>query len=1076
MAGETARQKAINSDIGRCTNRFAMRQLLLLLGVIIAGGLPAQEQEVFFADEPTVTPDGREVIFSYEGDLWRVAAQGGLASRITAMAGSESRPRVSPDGQWLVFSGEQYGNADLYLMPLAGGEVQQLTFHEGTDLVEGWSWDSQTIYFSSNRYNRIGAYTIARTGGTPQRLFSHYFHTVHDLAVHPATGEIFFNETWESSNFVHRQGYKGAYNPDVQSYQPTDGTYRQYTDYEGKDMGVTIDRAGNIYFVSDEANGIYNLYRLHDGKPQALTRFDTPIYAPQVSADGSRVVFRRNYQLWSYDPAGGKAAPIAVRVLRNPTLTHSQDFKVAGNISDFDAAPDGKKLAFVARGELFVSDTRGQFIRQITTATSGRVSEVYWLKDSRTLLFNQTVGGYQNWFTTAADGTGQARQLTDDRANNRLLSLNSDRSRGVYLSGREEVRLLDLGSGQSKTLARHELWGFQNDRPQFGPDDRHVLFTAYRDFEREIFLLDTQTGETRNLTQTGVSEVDPHWSPDGRYVYFLTNRTQPAYPRGLQDPKIFRMALDKYDAPYRQEKFAELFAEKKEEKKDTTAASTPEPVKINIRPEGLMERLEPLGPRFGAQRNLFVRQQDDKTTLLYISNHAEGEAAIWKTVIEPFKDPKTEAIAGTKANGFELRTAKDKHYLLFGGNLYTLNLDQNKVEKIDIQHTFRRQLRAEFDQMFVETWANMEENFYNEDFHGVDWPAIRERYEPYLPFANNRADLRRLLNDMLGELNTSHFGFYSSGDEEKPFYGSRTLATGLLFDEEQPYRVARIIADGPADRRDKDIRPGDQLVAVNGEAIDPDRNREAYFVQPSLDQELRLTFRRDGRTFDALLHPISYGSQRELLYNEWMDDCQARVDRATDRRVAYVHMKNMGSGELDHFLQQMVSEGASREALILDLRYNTGGNVHDDVLQFLSQRPYLQWKYRGGALTTQPNFTPAAKPIVLLINEQSLSDAEMTTAGFKELGLGTVIGTETYRWIIFTSGKGLVDGSSYRLPAWGCYTLEGKNLERTGVSPDIMVKNTFTDRLQDKDPQLERAIAEIMQQLTATPEASGGGR
>jgi tricorn protease len=173
----------------------------------------------------------------------------------------------------------------------------------------------------------------------------------------------------------------------------------------------------------------------------------------------------------------------------------------------------------------------------------------------------------------------------------------------------------------------------------------------------------------------------------------------------------------------------------------------------------------------------------------------------------------------------------------------------------------------------------------------------------------------------------------------------------------------------------------------------------------------------------------------------------------------------MGGGELQDFKEEMVSEGEAREALILDLRYNTGGNVHDEVLRFLSQRPYLQWGYREGELTTQSNFTPAAKPIVLLVNEQSLSDAELTAQGFKELGLGTIIGTETYRWIIFTSGKGLVDGSFYRLPSWGVYTFEGENLEKTGVSPDIYLQNTFKDRLDGEDPQLQRALEHIMQEL-----------
>ena len=531
------------------------------------------------------------------------------------------------------------------------------------------------------------------------------------------------------------------------------------------------------------------------------------------------------------------------------------------------------------------------------------------------------------------------------------------------------------------------------------------------------------------------------------------------------------MALEKIDSPYRQEKFDELFKEKPDSTKEKTNSATTvdktTKVSISVNEDGLMDRLKQMGPRFGSQRSIYIWQKEGKTSLLYLSNHDEGKFGLWKTDLEDFKDPKTEAIKGASTPGISICESKGKHYVLFGGNIHTLNLAQNKVEKIDLKHTFRRELQAEFNQMYTETWANMEENFYNENFHGVDWPMIRDHYATYLPFINKRADLRRLLNDMLGELNTSHFGFSSSGREEKIYYGTRTLATGLLFEENNPYRVSHIISDGPTDRKDKNIRVGDVLTTVNGQKVDPTKNREAYFVQPSLDQELLLTFRRGDSDHEVRIHPISYRDQRNLLYDEWEDERQDMVDKQTDKKVAYVHMKNMGGGELQGFLEEMVSEWHQRDALIFDLRYNTGGNVHDAVLQFLSRRPYLQWKYREGALTPQPNFSPAAKPIVLLINEQSLSDAEMTTNGFKELGLGTVIGTETYRWIIFTSGKGLVDGSFYRLPSWGCYTLDGKNLEKTGVGPDISIRNTFKDRVEDKDPQLDRAIAEIKKQLTA---------
>lgn len=1059
--------------------------------------LIAQNTKVYFSEDPCLTPDGETVIFSYAGDLWRVPAMGGMASQLTAMDGTETRPRVSPDGKWVAFTASQYGNDDVYLMPLAGGVVTQLTFHQAGDQVASWAWDSQTIYFTSDRYNRLGTYTIGIKGGTPVTLFDHYFNYTHNAVEHPTSGELFFNETWESSSFIHRKRYKGAFNPDIKSYNRKTETLKQYTTYEGKDFWSIIDQQGQIYFLSDEYNGEYNLYSLQNGTPKRLTDFKTSVFEPQVSADGRRIVFRRDYQLWIYDVKTGKSQAVAVVLPQNNTLAKTQDFKVDGKITAFDVADDGKKMAFVSRGELFVSDMKGKFIRQLPTRADGRVLEVYWLKDNKSLIFNQTVKGYQNWFTMPADGSGKEKQLTSDQRNNRQMAFNSDKTKAVYISGRDELRLMELENYTSSLLHKDEYWGFYNDTPQFGPDDRHIVFSVYRNFERDILVYDLEKKQAHNLTQTGVTESAPFWSPDGKYIYLTSDRTQPAYPSGLQDPKLYRMALQAIDAPYRSDKFDELFKEdstslkatpneekdsttkeatskKKDKKKDSTTdkassdeetSSDKEKPEVKIDFDGLMDRLEHIGPRYGNQGGAYVIQKEEKTTVLYISDHGEGKSSIWKTTLEPFEKPKTEQIKDAETSSLNIEEADGKYYLLFGGNLYTLKVDENKTEKIDISYTFRRQLKEEFEQMFYETWANLEENFYNETFHGLDWPVMRDRYAAYLPYINTRADLRRLLNDLLGELNTSHFGFYSSGDEEKIFYGTQSLATGILFENEDPYRVKHIVTESPASLSKEKILPGDRLQKVNGVMVEDGKNREFYFNQPSMDEELTLTFVRGDTTVDVKLHPTSYSRIRDLIYDEWVDENQQRVDTKTDKRIAYVHMKNMGGGELQNFLQEMVSEGYQREGLILDLRYNTGGNVHDAVLRFLSQRPYLNWKYREGQLAPQSNFGPAEKPLVLLINEQSLSDAEMTAQGFKELGLGTIIGTETYRWIIFTSGKGLVDGSFYRLPSWGCYTLDGKNLEKTGVAPDISVKNTFKDRIEDKDPQLDRAIEEVMKKL-----------
>ena len=254
-----------------------------------------------------------------------------------------------------------------------------------------------------------------------------------------------------------------------------------------------------------------------------------------------------------------------------------------------------------------------------------------------------------------------------------------------------------------------------------------------------------------------------------------------------------------------------------------------------------------------------------------------------------------------------------------------------------------------------------------------------------------------------------------------------------------------------------------EIVSVNDEKVEAGKDRNFYFSKPSLDRELVLGFTRNGQAFEVKLHPQA--SLFTNMYDDWIDKNQQRVNAKSKGRIAYGYMKNMGQGELDQFIIDMTQELNGKDALILDLRYNTGGNVHDEVLRFLSQRSYLKWKYREGKLTPQSNFSPSDKPIVLLINEQSLSDAEMTAQGFKSLKLGTIIGNGTYRWIIFTSGVGLVDGSSVRMPAWGCYSLDGKDLEMSGVQPDIEVINSFSDKLNGNDPQLDRAVEELLKKI-----------
>lgn len=1054
-------------------NNFLGKMVVTLLLLPL---LTKAQESTYFAAYPSLSPDAQNIVFSYDGDIWKVPTKGGLASRITAMAGDEINPKISPDGKWLAFSSNQFGNYDVYMMSVNGGDIKQLTFNDGADEVDNWSWDSKTIYFTSSRYNNYSSYKVGINGGTAVRLFDNYFNTTHNIAESP-DGSLFFNDTWESKNFANRKHYKGAYNPDIQSYNPKTKTYKRYTDYIGKDFWTTIDQKGNVFFVSDEGNEEYNLYTFLAGKKTALTKFDTSIKRPFVSANGTTIVFEKDYQLYTYDVAAKKTEKVNVGTSRNQVLSKEQEYDVKENISAFDASPDGKKLAFIARGEIFVSDADGKFIRQISQSGE-RALEVKWMADNKTVLFSQTFNGYQNWFTITADGKGTAKQITKDKANNRDITLNKTKTLAVYLSGRNELRILDLKTLESKMIVKDEFWAIQNSTPSFSPNDQYVVFTAFRNFEQDILVHEIKTNKTINLTNTGVTETSPVWSPDGKYIYFTSARTKPSYPSGMQDAHVYRMALNNYDTPYRSDKFDELFkedkpAEPKEvkpsetKKKDAdTAKNKPAPkppVVITINTQRILDRIELISQSFGAQYLADVFAKGEKTYVFFSSNHEGGAPGIYRAITEPFEVKKIEKVDA--GGDFNIVEAGGKFFTLTRGLISKYNLDANKLDKIEHSYKFTRNLNAEFNQMFYETWVGLDENFYDEHFHGVDWEKMKTRYSAYLPYVNSRTDLRILLNDMLGELNSSHMGFNSFGAEERKSLNYVTNETGILFANDNPYQVERIVAKSNAVLTGDKIVSGDILTHVNGVKVDEKIDRDYYFTKPSLVKEMTLTLMRNGKSLTVNIHPQSTGALKTNLYDEWIANNRDNVDKWGNNRIAYTYMKNMSGGELERFMLDMVEQENNKDGIILDLRYNTGGNVHDDVLKFLAQRPYLQWKYRGGKLAPQSNFGPAAKPIVLLINEQSLSDAEMTAAGFKELKLGKIIGTESYRWIIFTSAKGLVDGSSYRLPSWGCYTMDGQDLEKEGVKPDIFVKNTFEDRLANKDPQLERAVAEILKDL-----------
>ncbi|WP_229243997.1 S41 family peptidase [Emticicia sp. CRIBPO] len=1027
--------------------------LLILCGLVIFRSSAQSSSEAsFFLSYPCLSPDGSTVVFSYDGDLWITSVHALKPQKLTSMPGYETGARFSPDGRWIAFTGRRSGNADVFILSADSGEIKQLTFHSAADEVNSWSRDSDFIYFTSDRNGPLSGYKVSLKGETPVRVLGdYYFQNDHLLAEHPLTGDIFFNNTWESSYLVQRKGYKGPFNPDIQSYNPVTKQYRKYTDYIGKDYGATFDAQGNLFFLSDEGNGEANLYTIKNNKKTGLTRFGTSIRNAVVNAEGSRVVFEKDYQLFIYDVKAGISEKLSITLPRGAGLNAEKKFNIKGNITKFDVSPDGKKMAFTSRGELFVSNADGTSITRINKGKFERASEVRWLNDNHTLLFNQTAGGFLNWYTIGADGKSPLKSVTDDQRNNRSLSFNKSMTMGVYLSGRDEVRLMDLKTMQSKVLVKDEIWAIWADKtdPFFSPDDRYVCYTAHRNFEEDIFVCEISGGKTMNLTKTGVTETGPVWSPDGKYIYFTASRLNPAFPYGMQNPGIYRLPLQNFSRPFR--------SEKNIAKKDNPG------IAVSIDTVNIMERVEQVGNLFSSKYLSNVFQKGDKTSLYFISDQDQGKWAVWRTTLRPFEEEKTEKVSGFKeSRGVSLSMAgNDKGmFALVNGQIYRLNEDENKAELIELNFDFPGTLQDDFNQVFYNAWAKIDENFYDEQFNGVDWKKMRDKYASFLPFLNKRSDFRTLMHDMLGELNSSHQRFNSFGEEDFLPEAVRTMETGIVFHKEKPYVVSHVLKGSAADKTGVSVMEGDELVKVDSFRVEGNMSRDFYFTRTSLADETELTFRRNDNLFSVKIHPQNGISPS--LYAQWIAGNQKRVTEKSKGKIAYVFMENVERAAFNQFIIEISRELEGKEGLILDLRYNDGGQMHDELLKFLSQKSYASWKYRGGKMTKQGNFTPSDKPIILLINEQTLSDGEMTATGFKGLKLGKVIGNESYHWEIYTRPFTLVDGSSVRVPSFGCYSLEGEDLDRHGVKPDIKVINTFVDNINGNDRQLDRALKELL--------------
>ncbi|MCQ2147696.1 MAG: hypothetical protein MJZ16_09290 [Bacteroidales bacterium] len=868
------------------------RFLLLALAGLAIGSVSSSAETIRFAYRPSLSPDAKQIYFSYDGDIFSVPVAGGLATSVINLGGNENNPLVSPDGKWLAFSSDIMGNNDIYVMPLGGGKAVQLTYHEAPDVAISWSADSKYIYFESTRGSaRKTTYKVSINGGTPELLFDGYFNTIVNVVENPKTGEILFNESMESISFPTRKRYVGDHNPNIKSYNPKSKEYKELTSYIGKDTWPMVDKSGNIYYVSDEANLESNIVKyVKGGKPEQLTSFDKSVQYPTISADGSAIVFLKDYEINVLDPKTGKVSVPEIKIAESGAAIKRQFSEQKPSAAA--VSPDGKKFALVIRGELYVSDAKCEYLQKLATPSNERVSEVAWAKDNKTIFYTRTNKGWTDLYKIAGDNSSKEVAVYNSSANTKGLKVSNKKDKLAFIDGSKSVMLCNMESGSVEKIADAEFWSFQNYDISFSADDSYLAFDAMDRFESDIFVYSFKDKKLTNMTHSASTEGSMVFSPDEKNMYFLTNPTSSTFPKRTR-AYLYKLPLQRYETPFKSDKFDKLFADdakksyapaaaksdaaaskKNSSKKAAAEQPKPETKKESKKDTSIvidfndiykrMTRVE----RSGYQNNPYVFATKNKSLLFYTSS-GDGQGGLYALDLsDPEAKPKQVTLKGGSGYGTFFSSDNDL-YALSGGTI--LKIDPNSLNgtAISVSKNVEKVLSDEFSQMFYETWAVLEQNYYDVNFHGADWYTVRDYYASLLPYVRTRENLRTVIADMLGELNSSHLGFTSTGAEETTATKTRTIETGIVFDNKNPYKVDRIIAYSPADKFEIDIRKGDELVAINGEKIDPSVNREKYLSSPVSADEVKFTFKRGGKEFDVKLHTTTFSAVKTLAYNEW---------------------------------------------------------------------------------------------------------------------------------------------------------------------------------------------------------------
>ena len=1073
----------------------------LLLGTTFAHAMAVTP---LWMRDVRISPDGKEIVFCYKGDIYKVSAKGGEAVQLTTQDSYESSPVWSPDGKQIAFASDRFGNTDVFVMPANGGSARRLTTNSASEIPSAFTPDGKFIVFSASIQDPVSSalfptsamtelYKVPAEGGKTEQILG----TPAEMVCFNAAGDKFLYQDRKGFEDEWRKHHTSSITRDVWMYDMASGKHTNLTKRAGEDRNPVLSSDGKeVFFLSERNKGSFNVYSFPLDNPEqvkALTSFSThPVRFLSLGGDGT-LCYTYNGEIYT-QKQGGKPSKVNVSLTRDDqeipvTLSYTR------GASEAVASPDGKQVAFIVRGEVFVTSVEYGTTKQITHTPEAEEGLSFGA-DNRTLVYASERDG--NWQLYKAEIERKEdlnfpnatlikeEVLLPSKTVERMYpKFSPDGKEVAFIEDRIRLKVLNLETNKVRQITDGSTWyelsgGFNY---AWSPDGKWFTLEFIgnkHDPYTDIALVSADgKGELVNLTNSGYTSSSPKWTMDGNAILFTTERygmRNHASWGSLDDVMMvfvnqdaydkFRMSKEDYELQKELEKEQEKAADKKDGKKedkkeDKDKKEEADKVKdIVVELEGIQDRIVRLTPNSSSIASAILSK--DGESLYYLSAFERG-FDMWKMDLRK-RETKLLHKMGSGWADMEMDKEGKNLFVLGSGSMQKMDLGGEKLKPISYRAEMKMDLAAERAYMYDNMCREEQKRFYEVNMHGVDWKAMTANYRRFLPHINNKYDYAEMLSELLGELNVSH-----TGGRYRPGVKEATASLGLLYDWSytgKGMKVDEVVEKGPFDRKTTRVKPGVVIEKIDGQPVDADFSA---LLNGKAGKKILVSFydAQSKERWDEVVKPISGGTLSSLLYERWVKQRAADVDKWSNGRLGYVHIESMDDGSFRTVYSDILGKYNNREGIVIDTRFNGGGRLHEDIEVLFSGQKYLTQVIRGREACDMPS-RRWNKPSIMLQCEANYSNAHGTPWVYKHRQIGKLVGAPVPGTMTSVNWVRMQDPDLiYGIPVVGYRLPDGSYLENKELEPDVYVLNAPETVVKGEDTQLKAAVDELLKELDA---------